>query len=76
MKKFLLLIGILFLIFCGFIIYDNYFVDKIPVLEIEEEVVDVNELYIYGTHLNISGKYNFSDNAELVLYNGNFISYD
>lgn len=76
MKKFLVVLGILFLSFCGFILYDTYFKKKIPVLEIQEEVVHVDKLYIYGTHLNIEGNYNFTDNPELVLYNGEFISYE
>lgn len=75
MKKFLIIIGILFLIFCGFVVYDMYFKEEIPVLTVEEEKVNVSELYIYGTHLNMKGSYNFLDTAELVLYNGEFISY-
>lgn len=75
MKKFLIIIGILFLMFCGFVVYDVYFKEEIPVLTVEEEKVNVSELYIYGTHLNIKGSYNFLDTAELVLYNGEFISY-
>ncbi|MBQ2873362.1 MAG: N-acetylmuramoyl-L-alanine amidase [Bacilli bacterium] len=75
MKKFLAVLGILFLAFCGFIVYDTYFKDKIPVLTMEEELVNVDNLYIYGTHLNIEGSYSFTDTPELVLYNGEFISY-
>lgn len=76
MKKFLIVLGVLFLIFCGFIIYDIYREVKIPILEIEEEIVNIDELYIYGTHLNMEGSYNFTDDAELVLYNGNFLAYN
>lgn len=76
MKKFLIIIGVLFLIFCGFLIFDNFNTFKVPVLEIEEEKVNIDELYIYGTHLNIEGSYNFIDDAELVLYNGEFIVYN
>jgi N-acetylmuramoyl-L-alanine amidase len=75
MKKFLVILGILFLSFCGFIVYDSYFKDKIPVLEIQEEIVQIDKLYIYGTHLNIEGSYSFTDTPELVLYDGEFISY-
>jgi len=75
MKKFLILIGILFLIFCGFIVYDTYSHDEIPVLVIEDSKINIDNLYIYGTHLNIEGDYNLLDNAELVLYDGNFIVY-
>lgn len=75
MKKFLVVLGILFLSFCGFLAYDTYFKDKIPVLEIQEEVVHIDKLYIYGTHLNMEGSYGFTDTPEFVLYNGEFISY-
>ena len=75
MKKFLIVLGILLLVFCGFIVYDTYFYEEIPVLTIEEEVVSVDELYIYGTHLNIKGSYNFTETPELVLYNGEFKTY-
>lgn len=75
MKKFLMLIGVLFLVFCGFLIYDGFVTLKIPVLDIEEEKVVINKLYIYGTHLNMEGNYTFTEEAELVLYNGNFITY-
>lgn len=75
MKKFLMLIGVLFLIFCGFLLYDSFIAVKIPVLDIEEEKVNINKLYIYGTHLNMEGNYTFPEEAELVLYNGDFIAY-
>lgn len=75
MKKFLIIIGILLLIFCGFIVYDMYFKEEIPILTVEEEKVSISELYIYGTNLNMIGSYDFNDSAELVLYNGEFISY-
>ena len=76
MKNFLILIGVLFLIFCGFVVYDIYYKEKIPVLTIEEDKVSVDKLYIYGTHLNMEGSYNFIDSADLVLYDGDFISYE
>jgi N-acetylmuramoyl-L-alanine amidase len=76
MKKFLILLAILLLTFIGFIIYDSYDKIFIPRLEIEEDYINIDELYIYGTHLNISGRYNFNDDAQLVLYNGQFIAYD
>ena len=76
MKKFLALLGILFVIFCSFIVFDIYLKSKIPILEVDEYVVSVDELYIYGTHLNMAGSLNFNNDAELVLYNGDFISYD
>ena len=75
MKKFLLILGILFLIFCGFVVYDIHFSKKIPILTIEDEIVNVDKLYIYGTHLNMEGNYSFNEEAELVLYDGEFITY-
>ena len=74
MKKFIIFVGILFLVFCGYIVYDTYSV--IPILDIEDERVSINELYIYGTHLNMEGNVSFIDDVELVLYDGNFITYD
>ena len=76
MKKFLVVIGVLFLVFCGFIIYDTYALKKIPVLDIEKEKVSINKLYVYGTHLNMEGSYTFIDDAELVLYDSKFIVYN
>ena len=74
MKKFLVLVGILFLVFCGFIVYDTYSV--IPMLDIEEDRINIEKLYVYGTHLNMEGNCSFIDDIELVLYDGEFISYD
>lgn len=73
MKKLLLLTLLLFLGFSGYIIYDNYFKEKIPVLEIEEQIININTLYTYGTHLNIEGSNLPNEELELVLYNGEFI---
>ena len=39
MKKFLVLIGILLFLFCGFIVYDTYLGVMIPVLDIEENII-------------------------------------
>jgi len=75
MKKFLVLLGVLLIIFSGFLIYNNYFHNKIPVLDIEEDKVYIDKLYIYGTHLNMEGIYKFIDEGELVLYDGEFINY-
>ena len=55
MKKFLIVILILLILFGGYLLYDTKFKEKIPVLEIQEEVININELYIYGTHLNLHG---------------------
>ncbi len=74
MKKFLLVIFVLFLCFGGYVIYDQYIGGKIPVLDIEEEVISIDKLYIYGTHLNIEGSNLPEDGYDLVLYNGEFRS--
>ena len=52
MKKVLLFLLILMLGFGGYLFYNYKFKDKIPVLEIEEIVGEINSLTIYGTHLN------------------------
>ena len=60
MKK---LIGILFLLvimgFAGYFVYVNYIKEDkiIP----EEELVSINEYYIYGDHLNIKGELQIED---------------
>lgn len=74
MKKFLCIWGLLILLYSGLLIYDNNGANSYD-LKIEEQAINLNSLYIYGTHLNISGDYNLNDEAELVLYNGDFISY-
>lgn len=75
MKKFIMFMGILLLMFIGFLIYDSLEFIRIPVLDIEEESININKLYIYGTHLNIEGDYTIERDSELVLYNGDFLSY-
>lgn len=75
MKKILILIGLLLLIFGGFVLHNKYSMMLIPTLEIEDERVNIDKLYIYGTHLNLQGNYNFDNMTDLVLYDGEFISY-
>ena len=75
MKKFIMFIGILLLIFIGFIIFDSLDFEHIPVLDIEDSNIEINKLYIYGTHLNIEGDYTLDSDSELVLYNGDFLAY-
>lgn len=75
MKKFLILLGLLLLGCIGFIIYDTYSLPKIPVLEIEDKAIDMEQIYIYGTHLNMEGKLDLTGEVDLVLYNRNFLSY-
>lgn len=76
MKKFLLVLLILFLVFAGYIIYDNKFMNKIPILNLEEQIVEIDEIYVYGTHLNIHGCKINDSNLKLVLYNGEFIEFE
>lgn len=76
MKKFLLFLLIIMLIFGGYLLYDYKFSNKIPILDIEESIAEVDELTIYGTHLNLHGKIDNDSSLDLVLYNGEFISVD
>lgn len=76
MKKFLTLLGILFIIFVLIVVYDNYKVLSIPKLDIQEDRIKIDNIYIYGTHLNIEGNINSNDNYELVLYDGDVIVYE
>ena len=76
MKKMLLILFILLLFFGGYIIYDSKFKDKIPILSIEDEVINIDEIYIYGTHLNLHGNIVDGDDLQLVLYDGEFIEFD
>ena len=75
MKKFLFVLFILLLAFGGYILYDNYINKGIPRLTVEEEMVNIDELFIYGTHLSLHGSNVNDENLDLVLYNGEFISY-
>lgn len=72
MKKFLLVILLLLLGFGGYLLYTNKFKEKVPKLEIQEETINIDELYIYGTHLNLHGNTVHGDGLQLVLYNGEF----
>ena len=76
MKKMLLILFILLLFFGVYIIYDSKFKDKIPILSIEDEVINIDEIYIYGTHLNLHGNIVDGDDLQLVLYDGEFIEFD
>ena len=76
MKKFLIVLLILLLGFGGIILYHNYFSGRIPKLDLEEEIVNIDSLTIYGTHLNLHGNLVNDDNLDLVLYNGEFKSYE
>lgn len=75
MKKFLLVMLILFFIFSVYIVYDNYINKGIPKLKVEEEAINIDNIFIYGTHLNFSGNLVNDNNLDIVLYNGEFIEY-
>lgn len=76
MKKFLFVLLILLLAFGGYILYDNYTNKGIPKLDVEEEIINIDELFIYGTHLNLHGNLIDNENIDLVLYNGEFLAYN
>lgn len=62
--------------FGGYLLYTQKEEEKIPILEIEEEVIKIDEIYVYGTHLNLHGNMVEDSGLQLVLYNGEFIPYD
>lgn len=80
MKKILVIFSCLFMVFCGYVLYgtrntysnSNDDEKKIPILNIEEERVGIDKIYIYGTHLNLHGNKVIDENIDLVLYNGEF----
>ena len=75
MKKLLSLLFIMLIAFGGYILYDNYLTSKIPKLTIEESAVNVDKMFIYGTHFNLSGSLVDDTDLDLVLYNGDFYDY-
>ena len=75
MKKFLCVLGVFVLIFCTALIYNKNFGYNIPSINVEEETIKIDSIHIYGTHLNIGGNYNLSNNMDLVLYDGEFMVY-
>jgi len=76
MKKFLFVLLILMLVFCGFVIYDTKYKEEIPKLTIEENSVTIDKLHIYGTHLNFNGTLVNDSNLQLILYDGEFREYE
>lgn len=76
MKKVLLFLLILLCAFGGYLLYDNYFNKGVPKLDVEEEKINIEELTIYGTHLNMRGTTVSEGNLDLILYNGEFTSYE
>ena len=52
--------------------------NKVPTLKIEEQKLVLSDIYIYGTHLGLTGKINILDDYDdikLTLYNGDFKDY-
>ena len=74
MKKVLLFLLLLFLLFCGYIIYNNYF--EVEKLIIEDERINIDSITIYGTHLNFGGNIVNEENLDIVLYDGDFREYN
>ncbi len=74
MKKLLSFLLVLLICFGGYILYTN-FNKGIPKLTLEEEIVNIDYLAIYGTHLNLHGNLVNDDNLDLVLYDGEFKDY-
>lgn len=75
MKKVLILLLILLLAFGGYYIYTTKINIGIPKLDVEEEKIDIDKLFIYGTYLNLSGNIVQDKDLKLVLYNGEFKEY-
>lgn len=73
MKKFVILVVLILLTVTGYIIYVETTNAKIEPLVVEQETVEINEYYIYGTSLNIKGTLKLEDTnyeeIDLVLYN-------
>ena len=77
MKKVLMILLLLIaLAVGGYFIYKFKFTDEIPKLDVEEEKIDINKLFIYGNHFNLSGNVGSAKNLKLVLYNGEFLEYN
>lgn len=77
MKKIIALVFVLILGIFGFVYY-NQMKDRVKPLDIEEEKVEVDKYYIYGTTLNLHGTIKLKNYQEikLTLYNGEFKDYD
>ena len=76
MKRVLVILMFLFLLLAGFILYDTYLNRGIPKLDVEDEKIAIDQLYVYGGHMGLSGNLINNKDLDLVLYNGDFISYD
>lgn len=79
MKKFIIIVVIIFLALIGYIAYVEINKNKIIPLTVEQEQVEITNYIIYGTTLNMEGTLtveNLSyEEIDLVLHNGDFISF-
>lgn len=80
MKKVIIsVLIVLLIIFSYFYIFNNK-QKEIPLIDIEDELVEVSSYHIYSTYLNMSGSMELSDisfdDVKLVLYNGEFKEYE
>lgn len=80
MKKFIILIILIIAVAIGYVAYVELTKEKFEPLPIEQEKVEINKYYTYGTNLNIEGTLtveNFTfDDIDLVLYDEkDFLNY-
>ena len=73
MKKFIIIIILIFLGFGGYVAYVELTKDKTPPLTPEATKAEITKYIVYGTHLNIEGSLTIDnleyDDIDLVLYN-------
>ncbi len=73
MKKFIIIIILIFLGFGGYVAYVELTKDKTPPLTPEVTKAEITKYIVYGTHLNIEGSLTVDnleyDDIDLVLYN-------
>ena len=75
-KVFILLIVLLILGGGGYFAYTKLHNVGIPKLDVEEEKVNIDKLFIYGNYLTLQGNIVNDNNLNLVLYNGDFREYN
>ena len=74
MKKILWIIVILILCLIGYFTYNKLTENRIKKLTIEEQVINIDKVYMYGPHLNFEGSNIPEEELSLILYNGEFIN--
>lgn len=80
-KKIVILISIIIMAFIIKSIFNNKINELLEKrLTVEEEIANIDELYIYGRNLNINGKLSINDlnfqKVNLILYNNEFKYYE